>query len=206
MEFSPRSEKNNFADYYSGFERNFIKDTDNGYGYHLSDNDFYVFLTAHEYKHFSQSGTGIRSLLDCYIFLKAKGELLDWDYIREQTDIMGITGFEQRRRDIAFKIFSDPDRRELDGAEQEMLDRYLDNGTYGSLENNVRNELEYQSKKQFYINRIFLSKEKMAQSVPFTKKSVLLYPAGFVVRAFRILLFKKRRMIRIVKAVNKYGK
>lgn len=81
-------------EYYREPVRLLIKDEGNNYGYHFSDNDFYVYITAHEYKHFSGGGTGIRSLLDCYVYLKAKGSVLDFGYIEKQLEMLGITEFE----------------------------------------------------------------------------------------------------------------
>jgi len=67
--------------YYADTKSFLRKDEGNNYGYHFSDEDFYVYMTAHEWKHYDGSGTGIRSLLDCYVYCKVKGDLLDWDYI-----------------------------------------------------------------------------------------------------------------------------
>lgn len=47
-----------------------------------SPEDFYVYFIAHEYKHFSMSGTGLRSVLDTYVLLMdGKADKLDWGYI-----------------------------------------------------------------------------------------------------------------------------
>ena len=70
--------------YYREPQRLMIQDEGKKFGYHMSDEDFYVYVTAHEYKHFSSGGTGIRNLLDCYVFVKTKGDSLDWDHITEQ--------------------------------------------------------------------------------------------------------------------------
>ena len=56
--------------YYRDVRRLLIKDSGNHFGYHLSDEDFYLYMIAHEYKHFAWGGTGLRSLLDTYVYLK----------------------------------------------------------------------------------------------------------------------------------------
>jgi len=91
--------------YYADTKRLLIKDEGNNYGYHFSDEDFYVYMTAHEWKHYSGSGTGIRSLLDCYVYCKIKGENLNRNYITEQCRQLEITDFEKERRALAVKIF-----------------------------------------------------------------------------------------------------
>lgn len=41
-----------------------------GYEKHFSREDFYIYLVAHEYKHYFLGGTSLRSLADTYIYLK----------------------------------------------------------------------------------------------------------------------------------------
>ena len=192
--------------YYRDPMRLMHRDVDNAYGYHFSDEDFYVYMTAHEYKHYSGSGTGIRSLLDCYVFVKEKGGSLDWVYIREQTAQLGIADFEQERRELAMKLFSGESAPKLTDREQEMLGYYAGSGTYGTLENSIRMKLKDQTKLSFWMHSIFISRKQMAQSVRFTKISPILYPAGVVWRCGRVLIFRRDGLKRTIKAVRKYGK
>ena len=39
--------------------------------------DQYLYIKSHEYKHFSIGGTGVRSLLDTYVYLRAQGAAMD---------------------------------------------------------------------------------------------------------------------------------
>lgn len=48
----------------------------------MSDNDYYIHMTAHEYNHYSQGGTGLRSLLDRY----SKPKQEDTDIVSPDTD------------------------------------------------------------------------------------------------------------------------
>ncbi|MBO4877697.1 MAG: nucleotidyltransferase family protein [Ruminococcus sp.] len=177
--------------YYSDPMRMMIKDSDNDFGYHLNDEDFYIYMTAHEYKHYSLSGTGIRSLLDCYVYVKEKGDALDWSYIRKQTDELGITGYEQQRRELAVKVFSSPELPVLNDAEKELLTGFLTAGTYGTFENSVKKKLEGQSKAGYILRSMFPDVEYMKVSVDFVNRHPVLYPVGIVYRWGRII--KKRR-------------
>ena len=69
------------ADYYRGIKSRMLKDDNNEYGYHFSNEEYYLFMLAHEYKHFTDGGTGVRSLVDTYVFLNIYADLLDWDYL-----------------------------------------------------------------------------------------------------------------------------
>ncbi len=44
-------------DYYTDMKSRLIKDAGNNYGYHFIPEDFYMYMTAHEYKHYSSEGT-----------------------------------------------------------------------------------------------------------------------------------------------------
>ena len=46
------------TEYYQDVKSHLILDEGSRYGYHFSDEDFYLYMLAHEYKHFSGSGTG----------------------------------------------------------------------------------------------------------------------------------------------------
>lgn len=86
-----------WVEYYSDIKDCLIPDRadDRCYGYHMSDEDFYIYITSHAYKHYSGSGTGLRTLLDFYAYLNAKEDSLDFDYIRTACKKLGIDDFEQ---------------------------------------------------------------------------------------------------------------
>ena len=73
--FGPDHDEKLYA-YYKDTKNRLIGD---GWEKHFSPEDFYPYMTAHEYKHYSVSGTGLRSLLDTYVYLKK--EQLDMDYV-----------------------------------------------------------------------------------------------------------------------------
>lgn len=41
-------------------------------------------ITSYAYKHYSGSGTGLRTLMDFYAYLNAKGDTFNLDYIRKE--------------------------------------------------------------------------------------------------------------------------
>lgn len=109
-------------DYYSAVRSRLIKDSDNSFGYHFSNEDFYVFMIAHEYKHFYNAGTGLRSLLDTYVFIKEFNTSLDWKYINVELSKLGINDYEQKNRNLAFKLFHGV---KLNSEEKEFLDYFI---------------------------------------------------------------------------------
>ncbi len=140
------------------------------------------------------------------MYCKVKGKNLDWEYIKKQCKVLEIDDFEQKRRALSVKIFSSDIFPELTEDEYEMFMNYMMTGTYGTIENYVKKQLETQSKLSFWLHKIFISREQMEKSVPFTSKSPLLYPVGLVWRCGRVMIKLRGKLKQVIKAVNKYGK
>ena len=192
-----------FWDYYVDVKRFMIKDENREYEYRLSDEDFYVYFTAHEHKHDDLSGIGIRTLLDRYVFLKEKGDSLDWSYVEEQESLLGTKDFEIARRELARKLFSGETIPELTADEEKILTEYLRAGASGNMQVYVQKQLEKQSKPRFVLECFFPKMEYMKRSVPFVAKCPLLYPVGAVWRWVRILITRKGIVSTILKALKK---
>ena len=165
--------------YYRDVKDRLIKDEENRYGYHFTPEDFYVYMIAHEYKHYIHGGTGLRSLLDTYVFLKRKEKELDWDYIRQETQKMEIGDFEEENRMLAMHLFGE---KQLTSSEQGMLDYMFGSGTYGTLENDVKNQLLKRGRLGFFFTRLFPSYQYMTINYPVMRKAPILYPVFWVWR------------------------
>ena len=61
-------------DYYADVKSRLLPDENSSYGYHFTREDFYLYMIAHEYKHYTYSGTGVRFLADTYVFFKKCGD------------------------------------------------------------------------------------------------------------------------------------
>ena len=107
-----------------------------GFEKHLSPEDFYLYVTAHEYKHYSHSGTGLRSLLDVYLYLRMVE--LDMDYVETEALKLGMAGFEAANRALAQRLFSG---QELTEADKEMLEYVVSSGAYGTMDHRVENAI-----------------------------------------------------------------
>ena len=119
----------------------------------MSPEDFYIYMVAHEFKHFNTKGTGLRSLLDTYIFLKK--ENLDWEYVNGEIGKLGISDFEQLNRTLAMNLFSE---EKLSDAEAKMLKYVVSSGVYGNKDYKVEN-LAYKmgdSKARYMAHRFLV--------------------------------------------------
>ena len=200
-------EQKRFYEYYKDAkDRLLVKDDDNLYGYHFKPEDFYIYMIAHEHKHFNYSGTGLRSLLDTYLFLK--NNKMDMEYVSEETDKLGISDFEKKNRALATDLFNGA---ELSNEEQAMLEYIISSGTFGTFDNKVGNEVKKTGGKGKYIlRRLFgpISK-KDPYNVYFRKrystfyKYPVLLPFLPIYRVFDSIKNRPENIKKEIKAINK---
>ena len=174
--------------YYTDVEKRLLGD---GYEKHFSPEDFYVYMLAHEYKHYSMGGTGLRSILDAYVYLQK--ESLDMDYVETETENLGIAEFEAANRLLAQHLFSGG---ELTQADKDMLEYVLSSGVYGTINHRVENKMRQNGwgKIKYALNRFFVPVSKKnknyavyAGSYPFFYKHKILLPFLPLYRTFRAI-------------------
>ena len=122
--------------------------------------DMYLYLIAHEYKHYYFSGTGLRSLLDTYVYIKTQKP--DMEYVNAEAEKLGIADFEKQNRSLSLHLFGEG---KLTAADLDMLDYILSSGAFGTRENRVENSLRQKkwSKLQYILDRFW---------VPMSKKNI----------------------------------
>ncbi|MBQ3705269.1 MAG: nucleotidyltransferase family protein [Clostridia bacterium] len=190
----PMSGKEIYA-YYLDVKKRLLKDAGNAFGFHLKAEDFYVYQVVHEYKHFSNEGTGLRPLLDTYVYLKNHD--LDMNYVRAEVKKLGIEDYERMNRSLALHLFGGGT---LTDAEQAGLDYALSFGTYGREENFARNLLEKEGKKGYFLSRLTLPYARMLEIYPVLKKLPVLYPFCWAHRLLHALFCKKDKVLAQLKA------
>lgn len=129
-------ERPKWYEYYKDVKSILINDANDKNQFYFSDNDFYVYFIVHTYKHFLNSGMGLRTVLDVYLYLNNLQDKLDFDYIEEQLKKLDAYDFEQTFRSLAFKMFGEKAKEgnvaadELQGSfddkEQDMLRESFD--------------------------------------------------------------------------------
>ena len=165
---------------------------------HFTPEDCYVYLLAHEHKHYSEEGTGLRSLLDTYVFLK--NNTLDMDYVAAETEKLGLGEFERRNRSLALNLFGGG---ELTDEDLEMLDYFLMSGTFGTVGNKVAHKMSKEGwgRLRYALKRVAVpispkneEYAKAAETFPlFYKHKILLpfLPAYKVCRAIKSGRFRE---------------
>lgn len=131
-----------FAGYYSSIKTRLHLKEGKSFEYSMTDEDFYLYMLAHMYKHDSNCGTGLRSLVDVYVYNREKCKM-EWRYLNEELKKIGLSDFEKEMRELAFKVFSHPSsERPLTEKEERMLRKLLFNRTYGTMGNYWRKQVK----------------------------------------------------------------
>ena len=188
-----------------------------GLEYHFSYEDFYVYIMTHTFKLFEEGGTGIRSLLDQYVYLNQLEDALDFRYIEKQCEILGIADFEKENRVLCKKVFrmnntlveegTERFRYTLSTEEKRLLCYYMTSGAYGTTERRVVNNMSQYRKKDgsiskaaYVLKRLFPGKEHY-DYCPALKKHHWLLPFYWVYRVFR-MIFSEERRSRILQEIS----
>lgn len=184
-----------FNEKYADVKQRLLPDAEVPYRFHFTPEDFYVFVIAHAYKHYSNSGTGIRTLADIYIMNQKLGGTLNWEYVDSELRGLGILSYEHESRELAQKLFGIaelPMEANLSEAEQQMLAYYLGASTYGTIENRTLNQMQKlqpdggaitaHTKQKYLLSRIFPGREWCKACAPTVYKYPVLLPFFWVWR------------------------
>lgn len=162
-------------EYFKDIRKLLIKDEGNQYGYHFSNEVFYLYLISHIYKHIYYKGTGIKSLADVYIC--AQKMHLDREYVDEELKKLKLYQFEHSMRHLAVSLFKSPEWPDLDCLafeEKELFNLIVHSGTYGNdhnrainrLSHYVKGKVTYRSLLGYYFNRVFPDSEWIRLHMP----------------------------------------
>ena len=214
MLFSPSIKR--WYPYYEHVKDRLIKDEGNDYGFHFKDEDFYIYFYTHAAKHYSGGGTGLRTLVDLYLYISKKSAM-DWSYIEKELKKLGLKEDERSMRKLANTLFahgaSDP-MQKLSPQQQELFSTIASAGTYGTIENKVSNRLERYAKDNKIMdkNRLKLHylRERFFPTTQGHKEYYAFYyqhwwarPLLFFVR-FGKMLINHRRVRKEFEALHKF--
>lgn len=197
------------AVYYDNIFDRLIKDSGNKFGYHMSDEDFYIYIICHMNKHYNNGGTGLRSLVDVYLFNKARYDGMDKDYLSRELSALELTEFEQRIRELAYKLFGG---EENEFTENEETMYFVQSGANGTNEHWKENRLSRsmggedtgKAKRKYLLKRVFISGDELKKNYPTVYKHKVLYPLLFVYRPIKGAVTRPKGLINEVKDVKKF--
>lgn len=160
--------------YYQNPWKSAVRSDENSFSYYFQDEDEYLYQIVHAFKHYNAAGSGLRTLVDEYVFLKKKSSL-DWKYIQEEIRKLQLTEFEQQMRETAMHAFSADCK--LTEEDCERICYMMNAGTYGTMKNRVLNKIEKIEKEsesspgkaraRYIGSRIWKTEEEMKILYPY---------------------------------------
>lgn len=194
-----------FANYFADIKSKAIQ---NGCACHLRSEDEYLYILSHTYKHYSRGGSGLRSLLDLYVFLRAHPDM-DRAYLNAELAKLQLGAFEENMRRLSQKVFTGA---VLNAQEQSDLHYLIASGSMGTLENeeynrladNLGNDDSAASKRRYLVSRVFISGKALQKHYPFVARHKALYPLLLVYRPLKGAVTRPKGIITEYKKVKRF--
>ena len=158
-----------------------------GYEYKLNWNDYFIYMMVNFLKDYTLNGTGIRPILDFYIFLSKHKKDLDFEYINREFSVLEISDLADQTLCLVEKWFGDNPTILGD----EMGDKLIGSEIYGTSEELVKNRYEQLSKNvtgkhkkkfMFFLKRAFPEMKIMKYKYPILNKAPILLPVCWCIR------------------------
>lgn len=185
-----------FENYYKDFlEHALVKD---GYERKVSDEDFFLYFLCHFYKHYSNGGAGIRTLLDIRIYLIRHPDM-DRNYLNQEYKKLNIQSFVDSILSLIDHLFLG---KELSKEEKDILVSMVDSGTYGNIETNVKNNMKKKTKTQYILSRIFPPLSFYKSTYPIAYYSIIGIPFVFLYRLVRGVTVSRSHTKKELKTLN----
>lgn len=200
-----------WAQYYKNIKDKLIKDEDKQYLYHFRSEDFYIYIICHAYKHYNGNGTGLRTLLDLYVYLRKQENELDWKYIKNEVEKLKITEFEQQSRALCKKVFGNTGNSldELTKEQKKLLKRIVLSGAYGTKEQNIykvltninpkEQRISIKTKSIYWKQRVFPNKNYMETWIEIYSPFLYRHHCnGLLAKIWRILYIMRKSFPRVL--------
>ena len=198
-------------DYYGdGWQFARLKDSCK-YIHEMSKEDFYIFLMVHLAKHCQCGGTGIRSIMDVWVYMNRYRTELDWNYIDGELNKMDLLAFTKNIEKLSACWF--------DGLEScELFDKMtafiVSNGTYGLNKNSTMVDMmknnankSFKIAKVLYTLRLFFPARKtMVILFPVLNKLPFLLPLTWVLRGLICVIFRPQNIVKNLSCVASVNK
>ncbi len=187
------TEDSPYYDFFTDVMKRLVDEDGKTYMKRLSKEDYYLHLIAHLAKHFEHSGTGIRSLLDIWLYNEAYRDTLDNDYLSNGLSMLGLEKFEPIINNVAAQLFSGC---AWDDVTYTVTEYVMSSGTYGKQDTNITAGVLRKdgSKLLYIISRLFPKSAFLVPQFPILEKYPVFLPACWFARILRCI-FKRRAIV-----------
>ncbi len=157
----------------------------------MTDEDFYLFHIVHMAKHMVEGGTGLRSMLDTWVYLKENEKRMNADILAERFNKAGLTTFEKNIRALCESLFEEKERSELSNA---LLEYVASSGWNGTLKNKKASQASPQVKGNrltYWLRYVFMSPQKLSKTFKVLNKHPYLVGFVWIYRLFMAFFVRK---------------
>jgi hypothetical protein len=175
----------------------------------FSTEDLYIYLLIHLIKHYTRGGTGIRSILDIWLYNRHYDSQMGRDYIDSQLERIKLREFEGHIGRLGDIWFGNAQGSEL---YEKMAEYIFASGVYGTGKHGIIASMNEKKggrkmpagmvKLMYRLGLFFPGLKHMSILYPFLHRLPFLLPFTWVLRGLKCLLFRCRRTFRIIKNVR----
>lgn len=164
-----------------------------GFRYHFSREDTFLYQFTHMAKHYLHNGIGSRHILDLYVYLRANPGM-DEAYIEGEMAKLQLLDFYRNIRRTLRVWFEDA---APDGVTEHITAYVFSSGSFGTLENGISTDAVRQSQEKgtvahsrirALLTAVFPSAAALELKYPVLQKKPWLLPLVWVYRWFEVLL------------------
>lgn len=201
-------DQKDFDYYHQIWDRAFSSDSSLPHHKSVSLEEQYVLMLRHSFKHFQNRGCGPREIFDCYLFNKCHKGNLNWAAVENLLKQMNMVEYEAMLKRLGQIVF---ENLKPTSSDTELLDRFMQAGTYGTIDNSVENELKrkeeeglsrHQARLQYIKDRLILDPEFLKTQFPFFYKHPSLRGLLLIYRIFRGLTTGRDALLREARALK----
>ncbi len=164
----------------------------------LPPEEHYIYILCHFIKHFIYGGIGIRQLTDLYICYSNWG--LDLQKVRDLLEELELSSFHNNLKALWEHWFLETPSTDT----TEALGSYiLHSGVFGNEEQRATDRLLSAEREGNYIfSRLFPPYRLMKGYFPILRKLPFLLPFAWIWRAFRAVLFRRKKLTAELNAMS----
>ena len=145
-------------------------------------------------------GISIRPLVDTHVFLNEVGSRLNWAYIKDVLEQLGLTQFESRMKTLSAKCFEDG-AKELNNEEKKLLMFFMQSGLFGSLKMFETSKVVTENGESYFSQRtgalwraIFLPARLLKDKYPILVRYPFVLPFVWTARIIRVIFREKYKI------------
>jgi len=174
------------------------------YVYELSKEDFFIYIMAHLAKHYMLAGTGIRSVIDIWLYKERYKNEMNWEYTNAELDKIDLLTFTKNICGLGDVWFGGA---KSDDLYKEMGEFIISGGVYGLMQraqlatliNNAGPAKNItQGKYRYIMQLLFLKPANMKIIYPVLNKHPFLLPFFWLHRGIKSILCKRDNTMKIL--------